>query len=382
MKVVVGSDIPHYTRSVGQFDNRMSYVVSLLELGHEVVVLADVYPERCVGHDYEQVSFEDFEGRRNFASLAASYGDNYKYSLIYAGGTETEGMSFEEAMSEAGTADCLINIGGKLKTQPIVEAIPVRIFVDLAPGKTQVYESEYAVDHGLDHHHYFFTVGRNIGEPSCVIPTCGVEWHPWMHPVPLSRWPATEGDRGAAFSTISGWMGKETFVLDGRYSGEKSNQWQTFATVPREAGREMEIALRLPPGFEDDENLLREHGWTLTDPQQLRELSDYQQFIRRACGEFTVANQRYTEYRSGWFSERSARYLASGRPVVMQSTGFEDHVPTGVGFLTYSTVEEAVEAVHAVTSDYAAHCRAARSIAEEFFDGSKLLAEMLEIAGR
>jgi hypothetical protein len=144
----------------------------------------------------------------------------------------------------------------------------------------------------------------------------------------------------------------------------------------------MEIALRLPDGYEADREMLESHGWTVSDPLALRDLSDYQSFVRRSRGEFTVANQRYTEYRSGWFSERSARYLASGKPVIMQSTGFEDHVPAGLGFLTYTTLDEAVAAVEAVNSDYIAHCEAARSIAEDRFDGVALLAEMLDIAGR
>jgi hypothetical protein len=144
----------------------------------------------------------------------------------------------------------------------------------------------------------------------------------------------------------------------------------------------MEIALRLPDGYEGDRETLKNHGWTVSDPLDLRDLTDYQRFIRKSRGEFTVANQRYTEYRSGWFSERSARYLASGKPVIMQSTGFEDHVPSGEGFLTYRTPDEAVAALEAVNSDYLTHCEAARSMAEDRFDGTTLLAEMLEIAGR
>ena len=382
MKVVVGSDIPHYTRSVGQFDNRMSYVVSLCQLGHEVVVLADVYPERCYDEHYEPVDFEAFVGRRDFETLAGRYKVDFAHCLIWDGGPETAGLSFDEAIAEAESADVLINIGGKLKTSEVVDPIGCKIFVDLAPGKTQAFETEYRLDQGLSGHDLFFTVGLNVGDPSNVIPTCGVEWHPWMHPVNLDLWPASVDESSEKFSTISGWAGKETFVLDGRYSGEKSNQWQTFADVPHRSRQAMEIALRLPEGYEADKEMLEHHGWTISDPLQLRDLADYQDFIRRARGEFTVANQRYTEYRSGWFSERSARYLASGKPVIMQSTGFEDHVPSGKGYLTYTTPDEAVAAVETVNSDYQAHCEAARSIAEDRFDGTVLLAEMLEIAGR
>lgn len=381
MKVVVGSDVAHYTRSVGQFDNRMSYAVCLRELGHDVVVLADVYPERCLDGAYRQVGFEDFAGRKEFDALAAAYG-RFEYCLAYDGGRETHGMSFDEAVAAAESTDVLINIGGKLQTEALVERIPCRIFVDLAPAKTQAYEAEYGFDLGLKRHHVFFTVGLNVGMPGNVVPTCGVQWRPWFHPVPLSLWPPHVDDDAPRFSTITGWAGKETFVLDGRYSGEKSGQWHELAGVPKRAGQPMEIAVRLPEGYDADGQMLRDNGWTVTDPLALRDLAAYQAFVRGARGEFTVSNRRYTEFRTGWFSERSARYLASGKPVIMQSTGFEDHVGSGKGYLTYETTDEAVAAVRAVNDDYPAHCEAARALAEERMDGTRLLAEMLEVAGR
>jgi hypothetical protein len=381
MKIVVGSDIPHYTRSVGQFDNRMSYVVALRDLGHEVVVLADVYANRCFDRDYQPVGFDDFEGRRDFDRLAKAYGVEFEYCLIYDGGSDTHGMSLDEAIAHAESADVLINIGGKLQTPAVVDPIPCKIFVDLAPAKTQAYETEYGFDQGLGRHDLFFTVGTKVGSPDCMIPTCGLEWHVWMHPVPLSLWPPVTGAQARRFSTISGWMGKETFVLNGRYSGEKSDQWQRFIDLPRVTGQEMEIALRLPDGFDEDAARLRDGGWILSDPLELHDLVDLQRFVRSSRGEFSVANQRYTEFRTGWHSERTARYLASGKPAIVQSTGIEEHLPTGLGFLTYSTPEEAAAAIDAVNADYEAHCRAARALAEEYFDGRKLLARMLEVAG-
>lgn len=381
MKVVVGCDVAHYTRSIGQFDNRMSYAVCLRELGHDVVLLADVYPERCLDDDHRRVGFDEFAGRREFDALAAAYGD-FDYCLVYDGGRATHGMTFERAVAEAESADVLVNIGGKLQTPELVDRIPCRIFVDLAPAKTQAYVAEYEFDLGLERHHLFFTVGLNVGTPGCVVPDCGVQWRGWMHPVPLSLWPAHVDAGAARYSTITGWAGKETFVLAGRYSGEKSGHWHELAGVPRRSGKDMEIAVRLPAGYEGDGDMLRDNGWRVTDPRTLDDLGAYQRFVRGSRGEFTVANQRYTEYRTGWFSERSARYLASGKPVIMQSTGFEDHVPAGKGFLTYRTMDEAVAAIAAVEDDYLSHCDAARSLAEERMDGARLLAEMLAVAGR
>lgn len=380
MKVIVGSDAPHYTRSVGQFDNRMAYALALHQLGHEVLTVAEVHPERCFDEAWNPVTFTAFPGRREFADLARQYSDRIPHALVYDGGAETDGLSFDEIVDWASETDVLINLGGKLRTREVLDRVGCRILVDLAPGKTQVYASRYGMDLGLDRHDLFFTVGRNIGRPDCPIPTCGVEWRPWMHPVPLPQWPACTDPSATTYSTITGWAGKETFELDGRYSGEKSTQWLTFADLPSRVTPPLEVAARITEGYEDDARLLEEGGWLLSDPGELRRLADYRAFIQRSRGEFTIANQRYTEFRSGWFSERSARYLASGKPVVMQDTGFVEHVGADAGILTFRTIDEAVAALERLEDDYLTHARNARRTAEEHFDGRELLSSMLAVA--
>ncbi|OLE66709.1 MAG: hypothetical protein AUI36_07270 [Cyanobacteria bacterium 13_1_40CM_2_61_4] len=253
-----------------------------------------------------------------------------------------------------------------------------RAFIDQDPGITQVYHAEYGIDMGFDQHQYFFTVGLNIGTVTCGIPTCGLTWHPMMHPVVLELWPARIDPQSQRFTSVSSW-GQPTFDYAGRYSGEKLDNWWRFLALPQRTRQALEVAMN---GV-DDENraLFREHGWVLSDPKQLDDLAAYRSFIGQSRAEFSIAHHGFVQFKTGWFSDRSARYLASGKPVLVQATGMEDHLPTGKGLLTFTTLDEAVAGIEAINKDYIAHCRAARALAAEYCDANKVLADMLERIG-
>jgi len=359
----------------------MAYVLGLQQLGHEVYWIADVDTERCYDSNYNRVSFEEWNGKQRFETAAKSYGIWPRSCLIYNHGQVTHGMSLGDAVKVAKTSDLLININGRFKTPEILVNVRCRAYIDLDPAKTQVYHAEYGVDQGLDQHEHFFTVGQNIGTPKCDIPTCGLIWHPLRHPVVLELWPANISDKYRRFTTISSWAGKETFDFKGRFSGEKSDQWQKFVELPKKTGQEMEIALKIHPAYEEDIKSFNENDWILSDPKQFRSLGDYRRYIANSRAEFSIANNRYVQFNTGWLSDRSARYLASGKPVLVQSTGVEDHLPTGKGLLTFSTLEEAVAGIEAINGDYLAHCQAARALAEAYFDSDKVLSKMLRQIG-
>ena len=382
MKIIIGAVLTNWEVSrFGAFENRMAYVLGLEQLGHEVYLIAEVDKKRCYDSNYQQVSFEKWKGRYHFEKLTKLYGIWPRCCLIYNYGEDTHGMSFGDATTLAKTSDLLVNINGRFRSAEILENVGCRAYIDLDPSKTQVYHSVYDADQGLDLHDYFFTVGLNIGTSKCDIPTCGLIWRPLMHPVVLDLWPVRNNVKYRRFTTISSWAGKETFDFKGRFSGEKSDQWLKFVELPKRTGQEMEIALKIHPAYERDIRLFRENGWTFSDPQQFGTLEEYRQYITSSRAEFSIANNRYVQFNTGWLSDRSARYLASGKPILVQSTGIEDRIPTGKGLLTFRTMEEAVLGIEAINSNYKAHCRAAREIAEEYFDGEKVLSNMLKQMG-
>jgi len=202
-----------------------------------------------------------------------------------------------------------------------------------------------------------------------------------LHPVDLDRWPARIDPQCGTFTSITNWAGKETFLLDGRYSGEKSDNWRHYIELARHTDQPLAIAVNFGDDQGDDAALFTAAGWRLVDPNQWRSLADYQSFITESRAEFSVANERYVAFRTGWFSDRSARYLAAGKPVLVQSTGLEPHLPTGSGLLTFTTIETAVEGIGRINADYHRHCHAARALAEEHFDARKVLGRVLETVG-
>lgn len=383
MKIIVGSAGTNWIyKNTCAFDNRMAYVEGLLRLGHDVYFVANVSEEHCVNPDYAKVSFSSWEGREQFESFTRSYNVWPRSCLIYEQGQATCGMDYKEALAVANSADLLVNVSGRLNAEEIFESVGCRAYLDLDPGMTQVYRQEYGIDKGLTKHEFAFTAGANIGSDSCPIPTCGCQWHHFWTPVVLDHWPVQEaGGDDAPFTTISNWEAKRTFDFRGKWSGDKAENWRQFIKVPQLSGESLEIALNIHPAFESDICALKEHGWLLSDPRRIEGLAAYSGFVGRSRGEFSVADNAYVEFNTGWFSDRSARYLAAGRPVILQSTGVEDHLPVGKGLLTFTSVESAVDAINRVCGDYAQHCRSARQLAEEYFDSDRVLRKMLEVMG-
>lgn len=381
MKIICTADFSHYCGRIGAFDNLMAYVVGLQRFGHEVYLIDDVNPKRCFDDAHQRVPFEAWEGKHRFETLAKWYGVWPRCSVIYNQGEATHGMSMAEAIDVARTSDLLISLGRALKTREVLEVARCRAYVDLAPGKTQVYHAEYGLDYGLDQYEHFFSVGLNIGTPQCEIPACGVTWHGIFHPVVLDMWPAQIDEHCRRFTTISNWGKRHTFNFRGRYSGDKEDNWRRFVAIPGHTAQEMEIALNIDPAYASDLQLFQDNGWILSDPRAFRTLEDYRSYIGSSRAEFSIANDRVVQFNTAWFSERSGRYLASGKPVLLQSTGIEAHLPIGQGVLTFTTAEEALAGIEAINHDYLGHCRAARAIAEEYCDSDKVLSKMLTTMG-
>ncbi|MFQ5730061.1 MAG: glycosyltransferase family 1 protein, partial [Waddliaceae bacterium] len=313
-----------------------------------------------------------------------SYGIWPRCCLIYKGGKATYGMPFSEVVKVAKSCDLLITRSGKIDKVPeIFENAKCRAFFDGNPGNTQVFfykqEGEFEA---LDRYEYLFTLGLNIGTSQCAIPTGEHRWLPAVRPVVLPMWPVRTNPDSKRFTTISTWKGRTTFQWEGQSSGEKSDNWLSFLNLPKITRQEFEIALRLDsPNHKVDRKMFQENGWWLTDPRKLQNLDDYRNYIGKSRAEFSVAHNRYVEFSTGWFSDRSALYLASGKPVLVQSTGIEHHLPTGKGLLTFTTMEEAIAGIEEINRDYLVHCRAAREIAKAYFDSDKVLTKILNQIG-
>ncbi len=383
MKIICTAKIANTT--VGHIDHAMAYAVGMQRLGHEVYFMEQVGSNRCTDDNGRQVPFAQWHGRLHFEAIAKSYGLWPRACLIYKQGEETYGMAFADAVKVAKQCDLLITRSGQIHKAPeIFDNAKCRTYFDGNPGKTQVLFHEQGSDfeEALDRYDNLFTLGLNIGSESCSAPTGTSQWHTHMRPVVLSMWPSRIHDKSERFTTISSWNGRTTFQWQGQNAGEKSDNWLSFVDLPQKVDQPLEIALRIDSNDPDkDRQEFCRKGWLLSDPEKMVTLDDYRNFIGQSRAEFSVAHNRYVAFNTGWFSDRSAVYLASGKPVLVQSTGIEQSLPTGKGLLTYSTLDEAVDAINVINSDYPAHCKAAREIAEEYFDSDKVLTKILNQIG-
>jgi hypothetical protein len=256
-----------------------------------------------------------------------------------------------------------------------------RLFIDIDPAFTQirVAEGDRALCELLEEHDLHFTIGENIGTPGCPIPTDRFAWRTTRQPIALDQWPPLPIDAGAAFTTIGRWDERRRNI---RFRGEtyawsKRIEWMKFLDLPVRTGQHFTLAMDVDKTAGDGE-LLQQHGWALVDPIGVsHDALMYRDFIQRSKGEFTVAKDLNVRLASGWFSDRSACYLAAGRPVVTQDTGFARRLPTGKGLFAVHGLDDAVAAVGAIAADYDAHAGAARQVAETCFDAKRVLRDLM-----
>jgi hypothetical protein len=352
----------------------LQYVAGFADLGHEVLL---VEPVRRRDGGEPAIGPEEVEYFRRLPLLEG------RGALLAAGSQEAVGVSYERIAAFAADADLLINVSGMLSDERLLEAIPVRAFLDLDPGFNQVWQLS-GEDMGIERHTHCVTVGQSIGRGGCPIPTCGRSWIPTLPPVALEHWAAAGPPPvTGAFTSVGHWRSYGSIEHGGIRYGQRAHSLRGLVDLPRLSDARFELALGIHPEEVDDLELLRRGGWRLLDPGEVAATpASYAEFIRASKAELSIAKSGYVASRSGWFSDRSACYLASGRPVVAQETGFSEFLPTGEGLLAFSTLDEAIVAVDDVERSWQRQSRSAREVAEEYFDSRRVLSKLLEELGR
>jgi hypothetical protein len=342
----------------------LQYLLGFRALGHEVCLVEPV--NRL---DPRVVSY--------FEQLVRDFGLEGEAALLVRGSTETAGPSYQKLTAWATEADVLFNVSGMLGDEELVGPPPLRVFLDLDPAFNQLWHAE-GIEMGFDLHNRFATVGLGLGEPECPVPTCGREWLATLPPVFLPRWERATGP-GTAFTTVGNWRGYGSVEWEGKRYGQKAHSLRKLLALPQLTSERLAPALAIHPEEAEDLAALREHGWELGDPAAVAgSPARYSEFVGASKGEIGIAKEGYVESRCGWFSDRSACYLASGRPVAAQDTGFTRHLPTGEGLLAFATAEEAAAAIDEVSTDYDRHARTARRLAKELFNSQAVLTRLLD----
>ena len=379
MRIIVAGVISLSPYAPGFAWNWLQLAVGLRRLGHEVYYVEDVEPSWCVDAAGQPCPLEHSVNRVLFRSSMEHFGFAGRACQIYDRGRAAVGLPLATLEQLANDTDLILNIAGHLKTESVLGRARRRVYVDQDPVYTQLWSAAYGKELGFAQHEVFLTVGLNIGTSRSPIPDCGLAWRHVLPAVVPDCWEAAVDPDCVPFTTIASWSGFGDLSYQGEVYQSKRAEFLRFAALPRLVEQQpFEVALRRHRDDDPAIGVLRSNGWRLTEATSLADLTSYQRYIARSRGELGIAKHAYVNGRSGWFSDRSAHYLVSGKPVLAQATGFEHHLPTGRGLLAFSTLEEARAGVEAINRDYAAHCHAARAFAEAYLDYRAILPGMLE----
>jgi hypothetical protein len=372
--IVVSGALANKPGNGGAAWTRLSWALGFARLGCDVYFVEQLSPSTCVNTAGVRCPVDESVNLAYFQRVTRQF--NVNATLLIEAEGRAIGMGIPELAAVADRAEMLLNISGHLTSPALKPRFRRRVFLDLDPGYTQFWQAGGLGEEHLQGHEWYFTVGENVGRESCPIPTGGIDWRPIRQPVLLDEWPvAPPSSELPRFTTVASWRGPLGRVTHNETTfGVKAHEFRKFADLPARAGLPFEIALEVDPADQPDVDALTRRGWTLVDPKSVVPDPDaFRRYVQQSGAEFSVAQGIYVETQSGWFSDRTVRYLSSGKPALVQDTGWSRNIPSGCGLIAFRTVDEAASGAERIARDYQQHSLAARRIAEEFFDSATVL---------
>jgi hypothetical protein len=361
------------------------YALGLEQLGFAVYYLEDTgwqtYDPRVGGYG-DDCSYGVAFLESSLQLLSATLGERWHFRGMSG---EAHGIGEGEMAAVVADADLFLNVSGGTLLRDAYMPSRRKVLIDTDPGWNHFRNyprwdanPDWYGSHGYRAHDHFFTYAENIGRADCVLPSLGLRWQPTRPPVVLSAWHAEPP--GEKWTTVMTWKNfQETICYEGRVYGTKEMEFAKVEELPRRCAAAFEVAVG---GAEPPRERWGALGWKVVEAEPVSRTAEvYREYIQRSRGEFSVAKNVYVDTRSGWFSCRSVCYLAAGRPVVVQDTGFSAHVPVGEGLFAYNTLDEAASGIEAVETDYERHSSAARELARTEFSAEKVLGDLLERVG-
>ena len=376
LRIIVSGLIAQYPLGGVTWDY-FQYVLGLARLGHDVYYFEDtgLWPY----NPNEGGTSKGCEFNVEFLSdIMKRYGLDDKWAYRFPWESQWYGLSAAKRAEVVQSADLLINVSGVLERPDEYRQARRMVYIDSDPVFTQVKLARGQMDFRklIDLHDVLFSFGESF---SSAMPETGLRWLPTRQPIVLSEWRPGQPHR-EVFTTVMNWTSYKPVVFNGQTYGQKDLEFQRFIDLPqRVSPTVLEIAVNQGKTRHTPRSLLAHKGWQVVNPAEVcPDFESYRDYIQSSKGEWSVAKNGYVVGQAGWFSCRSACYLAAGRPVVVQDTGFRSVLPVGEGLLAFSSVDEAVAAIREVEENYAQHARAARDIAETCFDADKVLTRLIE----
>ena len=372
MKILFSSIIGRYPFGGVAWCSLM-YLLGLRALGHEVCYIEDT-GECIYDPERDTISPDPAYGTRHIHNTLAPFGLGDRWCFVNYD-ESYHGLSRQAVLDYCAEADLFVNLsGGTWFWRDEYAAIPRRIFIDSDPVFTQLAIAKgvpWYVDFFRQFDH-LFTFGANIGTSHCDVPTGEFTWWKTWQPVVTELWQTAAPATRDRFTTVMTWRTESFTDVD----GNKDREFLRFLDLPQKTPSRFALAVNGP------HQLLAQYGWAPLEAMRVSDTpASYREFIQSSKAEFGVAKHAYVSHTSGWFSDRTECYLASGRPALVQDTGWSKHIPAGTGLLAFSTPEEAIDGLARVESEYSVHAKRASEIAHEFFDATCVLPPLLERAG-
>lgn len=358
----------------------LQYLLGLEQLGHEVYYFEDTgtWPFNPIsGGLAEDCDFTV----AYLAGIMRRFGFHDRWAYRFPWQDQWFGLAERERHAVVNSADLLINVSGSLERPADYRHVGRLAYIDTDPLFTQVKlaQGQTYFRAQVDAHDRHFSFGERL---SAVVPDTGHNWRPTRQPIVLSQWPVARQSPRDVMTTVMNWTSYKPVEYGGQTFGQKDVEFSRFIDLPAlVAPVELELAVNAGKVRATPRALLARKGWRVVDPLEVcPDIDRYRDYVASSKAEWSVAKHAYVAGRTGWFSCRSACYLASGRPVIVQDTGFSAVLPTGEGLMPFSTPEESVSAIQGVVASYARHAAAARGLAESYFDANTVLGTLLQQA--
>ena len=361
----------------GHAEAMLQWVLGLDAVGWDVVLVDILAPELAVDGLGQRCRPADSINLGWLAQTTREAGLDGRWALLVDGEPDVLGMDGAELRRRLDGA-VLLDVMGIARDVPLMERPSLRVLIDVDPGYTQMWCELGHVDL-LSGYDRFVSVGLCIGQPNSLVPTCGRRWITTPPPVSLARWPVVPA-LDSPVTSVGSWRGPwGVLEVDGVRLGQRAHALRPLACLPRRCAARLELALDIDASDCADAELLRAGGWRLVDPSRVAgDARAYREYIQRSAAEICVPREIHVRLHSGWFSDRSACYLASGRPVVALDTGFSEHLPVGRGLHAASSLDEISLALHVIRSDPRGESAAAREIAAALLDSRVVMAQLLD----
>jgi hypothetical protein len=379
--IVIAGSLSQKPRHGGHTWALMQYALGFRELGWDVLFLDQIESSLCVDAAGHPAAVIESVNARFLDGLMNRFGLGDDYALIVDQGRQWIGLDRERVIERVRTSTFLLNVMGFLSHAELLSTAPRRVFLDIDPGFGQMWKDLQLHD-AFAGHDAFITIGERIGEEDCAVPTCGLTWITTPQPIVLSQWPAIESP-SRRFTSVVSWRGAYGPIeYHGKTYGLRVHEFRKFIDLPRRTGLPFELALDIHPDDGRDRARLESSDWTLVDPTTVAGSPErYREYVQSSGAEFMVAKNMYVDTRSGWLSDRSLCYLASGKPVLAQETGWTLKYPAGTGLVPFRSLEEAEEGARSIAGNYAHHARAARALAQDYFDANRVLSRIVAKLG-